>query len=183
LELTTPLGDDVHHGGGQPLTRRGWKTDEDHSARSCASGEDKLAEVAILRDEDPVVGDGHRQDLLVGQSRRDFNHGSDVVARAAESAYHAKVAAFIGEKTHSVMWFEDRGLFVRDRVGGVGRGSPNVLDREVRVRLEQLLLGRAFSKLSQDELDSDARASNDRFSKHDLGIDLNAWFRTHGVSS
>jgi len=69
---------------------------------------------------------------------------------------------------------KEHDFFMSDACGAVSHGSADVLDRQVRVVLKQIVLRSAFCELAQDQLHGDSRAANDGLAQHDRWIDFDA---------
>lgn len=59
--------------------------------------------------------------------------------------------------------------------GGIGQAGLNVLLTDVRVVVEDLLVGPAGSQKVDDELDGEAGTLDDRFANQYLRVDRNAF--------
>jgi hypothetical protein len=66
---------------------------------------------------------------------------------------------------------------VCERIRRINDRGLKVLGGEVRIGIEEVLVGRAFPELPQYELYSNTGTTNDGLSQHHLGIDLDSTVR------
>jgi hypothetical protein len=99
------------------------------------------------------------------------------MAGFSERTHDCEVAALVGEELHYPLsglcrFFENERFFVSERVGRISESGADIFCGQARIAIEEISLGGTLAEFSQDQLDGDARAANDRLPHHDVGIDL-----------
>lgn len=80
----------------------GVKVKVDHAGMRLAVDKNQLTEISIISDENPLLGDGDRENLSVLQIARMIGaNAGDIVALAAQVGDHASIGAGIDQKSHT----------------------------------------------------------------------------------
>lgn len=139
-----------------------------------------FSEVGVLGQQDPLFVACKPQHFFVGDTWRNLGNSQDVVSRRAKRSYDCEVAALIGDESHCSGFHVRPGsrqkdnFLVRDRFSRIGDCCPDILAREARIRIEQVVFRSTLSELPQDQFHLDPRPSNDRFPHHHVRIDFYA---------
>jgi hypothetical protein len=118
--------DQVHDSGGEGISRRRGKPEENDATYRPSGRENELAEVPILRYENALLANGQVDHSLVRCPRRHVDDGGKIVTPSAERANDGEIAALIGEKVPLFLLLDQHGLLMRKRVRGICEGRQQV---------------------------------------------------------
>jgi len=133
--------------------------------------------ILVFSEENAVLVVGGLHQLLIYRSSLKIADGDNVMSRGPERSHHREITTLVGEKSHREGLFcsQRQNVLVGDSIRGVGKASAHVGLCEPRVRIQQIRHGSSFSKLTQNELDGDAGASDHGLAQHYGRIDLDAF--------
>jgi hypothetical protein len=156
------------------------QTEEDHLGGTLSSKCGEVTEVEIERQDDPILGQSFREDLLVERPMEALvPQVNGVMTTATQPLDDVHVHAHVGEELHVP------GLrapdFVACEPGRVLKGLLNVLSLQVRVSLQDLLERRTVGDLPDDHRHGDAHPTDACPAAHDLRIEGDPV--EHGVPS
>ena len=138
------------------------------------AAEGELAEVLVVRHQQPALSCRARQDRGVRRLRHCLGYRQHVVAAAAQVRHDGRTGRLVHQDPHGKRRLRGhrRGedLFLGKHAGSVRQRRPYVLGLESRVFGSDVLLGHALREHADDELDRDPRATDDRLASHDCGV-------------
>ena len=79
----------------QGLPRSGGIPDEDDTGRTAAGGKHELSEVFVLGQEDPILLNGHTDNLRVLGSRQDLHNRNDIMIGLPQRPNDGEVATLV----------------------------------------------------------------------------------------
>jgi hypothetical protein len=149
----------------------------------------ELTKVLILRQENLILLIGHVHHDRIIRTRRELRYREHVMACGAKRSYHSEVATLVGEKPHSLSLGSLTGripdqhrLLMGHGVGRIANGGVNIGFGQAGKGIQQISFCRTFTELSENQLNGNARATNNGFAHHHFGIHLNARCR-HGLAT
>jgi hypothetical protein len=179
------FGNDTHDGLTKATSRITWKTNQDDSRRLLAASVREQSKVFVFVEENSRLRAGKSENGRILGAAIDLPHCGDMVAGRTESGNYGKAAALVGEKTHRLLFAagcafaDENDFFVGERIRRVAHRGLDVLAREPRVSLREIRFGRTFAQFPKNEFHRNPRSTDDRLSKHHVGIDFDAVRESH----
>ncbi|HEX4565886.1 MAG TPA: hypothetical protein VH138_04605 [Vicinamibacterales bacterium] len=187
-EAVAKLPNDADNRVTNATPRPRWKPDQNDSGAFPAACVREYPKVLVFGQQHSPLGVSKRQDGWICCASIDFGDSRHVITGCAQSHDDSRVAALIREKTHCLVPTRDAGLveehdfFVREGVGRVSHRCLNILARELRIRVQEIRVGRTFTQFPKQQFHGNPRAANDRFTQHHVRIDLDAISESHQIS-
>ena len=139
---------------------------------------DQLAKILVLGQENASLPEGKPDNRLVVGSWRQVGDGQNFVSRPGQRTDDGVVAALVGQEARQrspargLRQLGGHGFFARNRIRRKDEAGVDVLLRQPRAGVEQLVGRRPFTELAKDQLDRDTGVRDHRLSQHDIGVDL-----------
>lgn len=148
----------------------------------------ELAKIFILRQENPILPVGHiHHNRIIGTGRK-LCYREYVMACGAKRSHHGEVATLVGKEFHRLSLgsptggsFNQHRLLVGHGVCCIANSGVNIGFGQAGIGIEQIRFRRTFSKLLENQLNRNARTTDDGFAHHHFRIHLNT-MRRHGLS-
>jgi hypothetical protein len=148
----------------------------------------QLTKILILRQENPILAAGHVQHNDIIRTRCKLCDREHVMACDAKRSHDGEVATLVGEEPHSLSLGSLAGgspnqhrFLMSHGVGCIANGGLNIGLGQAGIGIKQISFRRAFSELSENQLNGNTRATDNGFAHHHFGIHLNAMCR-HGLT-
>jgi hypothetical protein len=148
----------------------------------------ELAKIFILRQKNPILTVGHVHHNRIISTGCKLCYREHVMAYGTKRSHHGEVATLVGKEFHGLSLGSPTGgssnqhrLLMSHGVCCIANGGLNVGLGQAGIGIQQISFGRTFTELSEDQLNGNARATNDGFAHHHFRIHLNTMGR-HGLS-
>ena len=138
--------------------------EQDHAQAWLSVCEHELPEVLVFGQQNPTIAHGKRSNFVVRRLRVRIGDRANVVSGSPRCTDHRVVAALVGQESHLLSgMIHAYSLVVGERLGGETHGSTQILPRDARIGVKEVVLRRAFAQLSQEEFNGNTRTPDNRF--------------------
>ena len=138
---------------------------------------DEIAEIFVLSKEQSHLARRERNNIRVAQTRSSFGDIQHVMTGGAQKPNQVGRNAFVGEPSHAST-VDD--FFISEIIRSKGLRGADIVKSQPWMVHEDRLGRHAGAEFTQNQLDRNARATNDGFAVHDIRIDFDA-FVLHGI--